>query len=127
LQSFLPERIFVLPQSELRVQQAAGNRPDTLVEVHTGRGTPRSPPRQGGPTEIRDYTRHHRTGRFGLTSESGLDMLTHFRGHENGWIHQIPVPATWSIINFSKEKTHGKRQQQSEERQEEEETQKAGS
>jgi hypothetical protein len=40
--SFLPERIFVLPQGEPHLQQATEYRPDTLVDVHTGRGRPRS-------------------------------------------------------------------------------------
>ena|GEM_PF-5670985 len=44
-------------QGEPRVQQATGYRPGILVDMHTSRGRPRSPPRQGGPTEIRDYTR----------------------------------------------------------------------
>ncbi len=44
------------PQGELRVQVAAGNRTGSFVDVHTGRGKPRSPARQAGPTEIRDCT-----------------------------------------------------------------------
>ena len=50
------ERISVLPQGEPGVQSVPKHRPRTLVLVHTGRGRPRNPPRQGGPTESRDYT-----------------------------------------------------------------------
>lgn len=55
--SFLPERIFVLPQGERRGEQATGYRHGTLFHMHTGRGKPRHPARPAGPTEIRDYTR----------------------------------------------------------------------
>jgi hypothetical protein len=34
------------PEGETRVQHATGYRLGTLVDVHTGRGRPRSPPRQ---------------------------------------------------------------------------------
>ena len=44
------------PQGEPCVQQVPKCRPRTLARVHTSRGKPRSPPRQGEPTEIRDYT-----------------------------------------------------------------------
>jgi hypothetical protein len=40
--SLLAERIFVLPQGEPRVQHATGYRHGTLIDVHTGRGRPRS-------------------------------------------------------------------------------------
>jgi hypothetical protein len=62
---FLPDRISELPQGEPCVQQVTG-RPGTMVDVHTGRGRPRSPPWQGGTAttapwqggtaEIRNYT-----------------------------------------------------------------------
>ena len=39
------------PKGEPRVQLTAESRLGPSVNVDTGRGKPRSPPRQGGPTE----------------------------------------------------------------------------
>jgi hypothetical protein len=52
-----PKRILALPQGEAGVQQTSKYRPRTLIHLHTGRGTARSPPRQarqGGPAKIAD-------------------------------------------------------------------------
>ncbi len=48
-QSALQEKTFVLPQGEPLMRLDTGSRPNSLIDVHTRRGKPRSPARQAGP------------------------------------------------------------------------------
>ena len=45
------------PQGEACLQVAAEYWPGLFVDVHAGRGKPRSPARRAGPAEIRNCTR----------------------------------------------------------------------